>query len=142
MKIGCLFWRQVRADYSDDSGESASLQVSDPPPAEAFKHLCSVISAKPKRAAFRMWLIGKEQLSKDENVILVKILSALNPHAVVGDQFETGVAILEAWCRRKSLSAHPEVIRTAIARIDTILCKASVKPPFPPIVLRTETEKL
>eukprot|EP00971_Amphidinium_carterae_P284863 5655141-Amphidinium_carterae.3 len=131
MKIGCLFWRQVRADYSDDSGESANLVVADPPPADAFMHLCSVISAKPKRAAFRMWLVGKENLSKDENIILVKILGALNPHAVVGDQFETGLAILAAWCKHGSLAAHPEVIRTAIARIDTILCKAIRNAQYP-----------
>eukprot|EP00971_Amphidinium_carterae_P209428 4154396-Amphidinium_carterae.1 len=42
-KGNCLFWRQVRADHSDDSRDSTSLEVSDLPPQEACKHFCSLI---------------------------------------------------------------------------------------------------
>eukprot|EP00971_Amphidinium_carterae_P101485 2008707-Amphidinium_carterae.3 len=106
-----LFRSDALADYSDDSGESASLAVSDPPPAEAFKHLCSLISPKPKRPAFWQWLLARSELSRDECVILVKVLNSLNAHAAVGDQYETGMAVLEAWTRHNCLEHHGDAWR-------------------------------
>ena len=121
---GALFWRALKADYSDAvDAEDDSLVLAKA--AKLPDKLWSAFKAllRNDRVPINTWAQTAAEASETEAVILAKAILMINPTGL-GNSFQVGLTLLRAFQRCRIHEKWPRIHTAIKQKADTFLVQA------------------